>query len=189
MPPTPTTTASSSRLIIINLNGFGAPGLVANDLLNVNYDYTAAGAPLNLNQQLQNLQNLFFNPRPPVFIVTNALALRSNEFRFYLDLNRNGMFDPTGIMPLTNALNQQIVGSLAYMVGDPQWIGILQRPELFHSPTNLFVSRYAYAVVPMGQGLDLNAMGNYAKAAPPANLTPSTNTWQLGMMATCGTRA
>ena len=147
----------------INLNGFGAGGLVANDLLNVNYDYTASGATLTLNQQLQNLQNLFFNPRPPVFIVTNALAVRSNEFRFYVDLNRNRMFDPTGFMPLTNALNQPIPGPFANLVGDPQWIGILQRPELFHSPTNLFVSRYAYAVVPMGQALDINTMHNDAK--------------------------
>jgi len=58
--------------------------------------------PLNLNQQLQNLANLLYDPRPPVFI-TNRLFANSNEFRFYLDLNRNGAFDPRGLLVLTNS--------------------------------------------------------------------------------------
>ena len=52
------------------------------------------------NDFLQNLANLLYDPRPPVFIVTNALAYGSNEFRFYLDLNRNGRYDPNGLQPL-----------------------------------------------------------------------------------------
>src|ERR1035441_9527990 len=82
----------------INMDGFdqtlAAPGPV--NPTNVNYDYTRAGAPLTPIEQQQNLANLLYNPRPPVFVVTNALAARSNEFRFFLDLNRNGAFDPSG---------------------------------------------------------------------------------------------
>ena len=43
---------------------------------------------------IQNVANLQYLPRPPVFIQTNAAG--SNDFRFYLDLNRNGQFDDTG---------------------------------------------------------------------------------------------
>ena len=50
-----------------------------------------------------------------------------------------------------------------FMVGDPQWIGILQRPQYAHSPDNQFIARYTYAVVPVGQTLDLNSIHNIAK--------------------------
>jgi hypothetical protein len=88
----------------VNSEGFdqslpAAPPVVVNPT-NVNYDVTRSGASVSslpLNQQLQNLANLLYNPRAPVFIVTNALVVRSNEFRFYLDLNRNGFYDPNGL--------------------------------------------------------------------------------------------
>ncbi|HVM47483.1 MAG TPA: hypothetical protein VMU04_05615 [Candidatus Acidoferrum sp.] len=160
----------------INTNGFDPTPGALDSLTNVNYDYTTAGSPLNLPQQLQNIQNLWWNPRPPVVIVTNlnpAPNTASNDFRFYVDLNQNGMFDPTGYLPLTNNLNQP-TGFWDYLVGDPQWIGLLQHAELFHSPTNLFTSRYAYLVVPAGQTLDLNMVHNYGKPG----ITASPNgTW------------
>ena len=49
---------------------------------------------------MQNIANLLYNPRPPVFVVTNRLQPNSNEFRFYLDLNRNGRDDPNGLQPV-----------------------------------------------------------------------------------------
>ncbi|PYM11985.1 MAG: hypothetical protein DME18_12525 [Verrucomicrobia bacterium] len=61
---------------------------------NVSYTY-ANGQPLNANDFRQNLLNLYYDPRPPVFVVTNSNG--SNEFRFYLDLNRNGRFDTNGV--------------------------------------------------------------------------------------------
>src|ERR1035438_7723505 len=136
---------------------------------NVNYDYTRAPGlpPLTLIQQQQNLANLLYNPRPPVFVVTNALATRSNEFRFFLDLNRNGAFDPSGLLVLTNGGMPILDGSGAQvtssLVGDPQWIGGLQRPEFAHSASNQFTHRYAYLVVPASQTLDINTVHNYAK--------------------------
>lgn len=131
------------------------------DPLNVNYDYTTAGTPLGANDALLNLANLYYNPRPPVFVVTNSFS-GSNEFRYYLDWNRNRIFDPSGLLALTNSLAQP-TGEAGWMVGDPQWIGMLQRPEFPHSGTNLFASRYAYFVVPIGQTLDINAVHNFSK--------------------------
>jgi hypothetical protein len=170
----------------INSAGFDqtlpAPGPV--NPTNVNYDYTRAGIPLTLNQQLQNLANLLYNPRAPVFIVTNAAAVHSNEFRFYLDLNRNGAYDPNGLQPWIVRPNPPsgplyfygLSGDLVpyswppppnilsnFFVGDPEWIGGLQRPEFAHSATNLFTHRYAYLVVPAGQTLDINVIHNDGK--------------------------
>ncbi len=46
------------------------------------------------------------------------------------------------------------------MVGDPEWIGILQRPDAPYGPNNPFVARYAFIAVPVGNTLDLNAIHN-----------------------------
>src|ERR1039458_1922776 len=61
-------------------------GFISPDPLNVNYYYSdgtflKSGPP---NYDLEhNLANLLYNPRAPVFVVTNALA--ANEFRFFVD--------------------------------------------------------------------------------------------------------
>ena len=76
----------------INVNGFSTG--VANPT-NVSYVY-GNGNPLNNVQDfLLNVANLQLLPRAPVYVPTNDLG--SNEFRFYLDLNRNGQFDGTGV--------------------------------------------------------------------------------------------
>ena len=85
-----------------NPNGFDpAPG-VFNQLTNVNYDYRndVGLTALTLDQSRQNLTNLFYNARPPVYI-TNRLT-GGYEFRYYIDLNRNGAFERTGFWPVTN---------------------------------------------------------------------------------------
>ena len=135
------------------------------NLTNVNY-YFQNGSPLTGNNALQNLANLFYDPRPPVFI-TNRAAANSMEFRYYLDLNRNGRADLTGSWGVTNNLNQPLLDSsnqfvTNYVVGDPQWIGGLARPELPHSASNQFAYRYAYAAVPVGKTLDVNYIHNQA---------------------------
>ena len=56
-----------------------------------------------------------------------------------------------------------------FFIGDPEWIGVLQRPEFRHSADNLFIYRYAYLVVPAGQTLDINCIHNDGKT-----LTPTT---------------
>src|ERR1043166_1880392 len=98
---------------------------------NVNYDHTyLSSSPLTAAQALQNLGNLLYDPRAPVW-VTNRLGL-SNEFRHYRDENRNGVFDPTGLQPVYD-VNGVPLGTSNYFVGDPQWVGVLERPGLPHS--------------------------------------------------------
>ena len=47
-------------------------------------------------------------------------------------------------------------------IGDPEWIGILERPDAPHGPNNKFLSRYAFVALPAGNTLDLNAIHNQA---------------------------
>jgi hypothetical protein len=151
---------------LIRMLGFDstlAPG--TNNFTNVSYTY-ANGARLNQNDLLKNLTNLWYDARPPVFVVTNSsLPLDSplrSEFRYYLDLNRNGMFDTNGLQPIvTNG--RWSATNLGYFIGDPEWVGILENPDQPHSPSNLFVGRYAYIALPAGKSLDLNFVHNSAK--------------------------
>ena len=106
---------------------------------NVNFDYIVSPGPLTAltpAQRLANLANLFYNPRVPV-IMTNAV-LGTNEFRYYLDLNRNGRFDTNGYVPELDVNGDAIVvggvTNYVWCVGDPEWIGILEHPEWPHSP-------------------------------------------------------
>lgn len=84
------------------------------------------------------------DPRVPVFLPNLAGLL---EDRFYLDLNRNRLPDPS------------VPGAL----GDPEWIGVTEHPDSGHSGTNRFLYRYAYLVLPVGGMLDINANHNQAK--------------------------
>ena len=150
---------------------------------NVNYDYLngAGQNPLNNPQEVEiNIASLLYNPRPPVYVITNA-GTGQEEFRFYLDLNRNGRFDRNGDWPVvvrdnagiprylgTNGTlvptNLPITSYLVtnHFVGDPEWIGMTARPWDLHSADNQFISRYAYFVVPEGKTLDVNTMHNQA---------------------------
>jgi hypothetical protein len=165
----------------VNKAGFdpAAPGPV--NPMNVNYDYiVGSGAALNPPQRNQNIANLLYDPRPPVFIRTNT-AFGYNDFRYYLDLNRNGRPDPNGAWPVTDGRGYFYYltsgqwqpptfpppdpNTVLYNVvtGDPEWIGVLQHPEYAHSSSNLFTARYAYLVVPASQTLDVNCMHNDGK--------------------------
>ncbi len=139
-----------------------------NRYTNVNYDGAEVGRnnlrPLTPPQMQQNIANLLYDPRPPVFIRTNGAPTGVSDFRYYLDLNRNGRFEPTGFVQATNNRNQPLVIKgipvTNNVIGDPQWIGVLERPEFPHSATNKFVQRFAYLVLPAGAALDLNYIHN-----------------------------
>ena len=134
----------------INPAGF-SPGLN-----NVNYDYTSAAGnpPLTPADFLENLTNLWYLPRAPVFVSQNGAA----DFRFYLDLNRNGRFDTNGVVGEFDNNNHFLTNS--FEVGDPEWIGGLTRPDAPHGPDNQFIYRYAFIALPEGNGLDLNYIHN-----------------------------
>ncbi len=127
------------------------------DPTNVNYDYLLGGGALNQNQFEQNLANLYYSPRPPVFVTTNSGT--PLDFRFYLDLNRNGSFDPNGFLVEVDN-NNNIVGTNFNAVGDPEWIGVLERPDSNYGPNNKFLSRYAFICLPAGNTYDLNYIHN-----------------------------
>jgi len=154
------------------VSGLGSP-------TNVNY-YYANGNPLSLPDLEQNIANLWFLPRPPVFVANNP-SIPGYDFRYYLDLNENGAYDPNGWQPVT-ALNPPAglwyfdtngnhvaPASLEppnvlsnFFVGDPEWVGILEHPDAPHGPNNHFTSRYAFIAVPAGNSLDFNYIHNQA---------------------------
>ena len=153
-------------------NRFGfVPGQVSPT--NVSYVYQN-GRSLTPDDLLINLANLHELARPPVFVDTNALGWRPRnynaieDFRFYLDLNRNRAYEPTGLQVVTNWQGRPVVapdGRFAtdYFVGDPEWIGQLESPAFAHGPTNRFIGRFAYMILPTGRSLDINHIHNQAR--------------------------
>ena len=159
------------RLIVstnyINPLGFNlSPPANGNRFTDVSYTYPN-GSLLNAADLQQNIANLLYDPRPPVF-VSNRLAGRI-EAPFYLDLNRNGVYDPNGMAGITDNLGQPLVDRTTglpatnFFVGDPEWIGIPEHPDWPISSSNQFVARIAYFVVPTSDALDINYIHNQAK--------------------------
>lgn len=164
------------------MNGAGFyPGL--KHPTNVNFDFRYTGGPLSQADFLENLTNSMFDPRPPVFADRRGNGTNLTEFRYYLDLNRNTRYDTNGSLPVispvggfydTNGImlppgNPPVPVLSNYFVGDPEWIGGLEFPDRPHGPNNHYLYRYAYAVIPAGNTLDLNAIHNYVKG-PDASL-------------------
>jgi hypothetical protein len=152
----------------INPTGFQNSGPGYASPTNVNYFYPN-GNPVTGPDFLQNLANLYYLPRVPVY-ATN-LVYRTNELQFYLDLNRNGRDDANGLVSeigpnggfihpngAEDSINQNVVSN--YHAGDPEWIGVLQHPDQPYGPNNPFVARYAFIALSIGNALDLNAIHN-----------------------------
>ena len=159
----------------INAYGF-VTGIAANPT-NVNYDYRSDNQSFTPNDRLQNLENLYYNPRPPVFIPNPTNSSLPPDFRFYLDLNRNGMYDRSGPILETNNAGQEILDAnnnpiVVTNVGDPEWIGVLERPDAPYGPNNKFIARYAFIAVPVGNTLDLNAIHNQVFDESTPSSTP-----------------
>ncbi len=132
---------------------YQSAGFVGNLASSANVNYTNAMA-LGLGGWLTNLGNLQFDARAPVFSpnYTNitpydVLASEPNQGRYYLDFNRDGMFE------FTDRIQS----------GDPQWLAILENADQVHGPNNRFGARYTYLVAPAGKSFDLNFIHNQAK--------------------------
>ncbi len=160
---------------LINPNGFSTATPAFNSPTNVNY-YDAKGNFLTGNNFLQNVANLMILPRAPVFVSTNPAGSKL-DFRFYLDLNENGNFEPNGWQAVISSnsatpyydTNRQPQSTMVpgnvlsnFMVGDPEWVGILEHPDEPHGPENHFLSRYAFIALPSGNALDVNYIHNEA---------------------------
>ena len=162
----------------INPYGF-IPGIT--DTTNVNYDFTANGALTSSTRAnwAQNIANLFYDPRPPVFVATNPLYPNNTDFRFWVDINRNGRFETNGNIPtVTNEAGQWGVSNI--WAGEPEWIGVLNDPLSRHSRSNMFIGRFAYMVLPIGKTLDLNYIHNAARWNLNNRLFLITNNTRLG---------
>jgi hypothetical protein len=145
----------------INAAGF-TKGVANPDNVNYGYYYNGPG-PLSTLDMEQNIANLQYLPRPPVYATNITFA--TNELQFYLDLNRNGQFDTNGLVLDLNYLgtSNYLNGSTySLQVGDPEWIGVLEHPDAPHSANNPFVARYAFIAVP-ANSLDLNTIHNQAQ--------------------------
>ncbi|HMO66916.1 MAG TPA: hypothetical protein PKE47_17145, partial [Verrucomicrobiota bacterium] len=130
------------------------------NLFNVGYTYRGSDRPLdNEDDLLQNLRNLQLDPRAPVFV---RLPGGTVDFRYFLDFNRNRRFDSNGVFFGLDLLGRPLLQT-NHWVGDPEWIGVLRRPDLPHSGTNPFVGRFAYLVLPAGKSLDVNFLHNAAR--------------------------
>jgi hypothetical protein len=159
---TTVTDTASARLAADAALANAEAQVVANVLATTNpYNFSLLvstnGWPLTFTNLPGDLTYLYVSPRAPVYlsnIVTHVV-----ENRFYLDLNRNGRYDTNGFVLETNFLGQ---AGINFEVGDPEWIGVLQRPDQPYGPNNPFVARYAFIAVPVGNTLDLNAIYNQA---------------------------
>jgi len=175
------------NLNVAALNLLANGGLSYNDLnvfTNATTYYRADGVPVfnlanaaDVQLYRASLMNLYYDPRPPVFVPVSRSPLVQPEFRFYLDLNRNGRYDTNGVQIAYDQLRRPVVENGLVvtndLVGDPHWIGVLEHPEFPHSGTNRFIMRYAYVALPAGKSLDLNFAHNEVKFRPPINPTTS----------------
>lgn len=161
---------------------------------NVNYLFPLGdpSGSLSQEQRLRALGNLMFNPRPPVFVQTNSDPNAPLDFRFYLDLNRNGRYDTNGAQAVLDAFGNPLVdadGNVIsnWVIGDPEWIGELAYPDASHSGTNRFIGRYAYLLLPAGKSLDLNFIHNNAARHSLGGLAYYRNqgvgSWELNLAA------
>jgi hypothetical protein len=150
----------------INPKGFVSGISAAADSSPTNVSYTDPGGFfLSGNNMLRMLNNLQILPRAPVFVTTNKLL--PPDFRYYVDLNRNGVYDTNGFgtnyyggLPVLDTNSNPVTTTF---VGDPEWVGILEKPEQPHSSSNRFIARYAFLAQPIGNSLDINHIYNQAK--------------------------
>ncbi len=137
-----------------------------------NYDTTVRKTipydRLNPDQRITNR----YDAAPTVFVQTNVTvdAQHPLDDRFFVDLNRNGIFEDSGYVP--NTINNPSgpgrfqfevqAGNIVtnWRIGDPQWVGLLQNPRQAHGPNNRYIARYAYMVQPAGRSLDVNWIHN-----------------------------
>src|ERR1017187_6050562 len=110
--------------LLVSTNYINPVGFTNGGLNDVNY-YDHFGNFLTGNNFLQNLINLFYSPRAPVFVANPTNSSLPPDFRYYLDLNRNGRYDTNGFVANVDNNNNSL-GPAVFEVGDPEWIGVLE---------------------------------------------------------------
>lgn len=154
------------------------------NIANVSYVYPN-GVPLSGDDLLAMYRNLQVDPRVPVFVETNA-ATGAQEHRFFLDFNRNGRFETNGMQVELDDDGRSLLFT-NFHIGDPEWIGVLRRPDQPHSGSNHMLGRFAFAVLPVGKTLDLNFIHNQAKRVRPVvdgfSRNQGVGSWEINLAA------
>ncbi|MGE3311425.1 MAG: hypothetical protein AB7O66_15770 [Limisphaerales bacterium] len=152
--------------LLVSTNYINPAGFAVGNtnIANVSYLYPN-GDPLTGDDLLAMYRNLQVDPRAPVFLETNAVS-GAQEHRYFLDFNRNGLFETNGIQVEVDDNGRSLLFT-NFHIGDPEWIGVLRRPDQPHSGSNHMVGRFAYLVLPAGKTLDLNFIHNQAKRVGP----------------------
>jgi lipoprotein-anchoring transpeptidase ErfK/SrfK len=97
----------------------------------------------------------------PVVVNTNRGASTGPlDSRFYLDLNRDGLYQPSFTEITTNTSGGANTIHFNRVAGDPEWIFIPDKLGQPYGPNNKFIARYAYIVMPAGKALDINSIHN-----------------------------
>jgi len=95
----------------------------------------------------------------------------AGDFRFYTDKNQNNRVDGSGSVLVGGVAS--VAGNVAdapitnMIIGDPEWVGILERPDKPHSPSNKFVARWAFDATRSGKALDVDRL--YAQTKQTAD--------------------
>jgi hypothetical protein len=170
--------AFGTNALAVSSNAYNLRLLVSTNYLNYNYGFQpgiasptnvfyadATGHQLTGNNLIQNIANLWYLPRVPVFVPTNPPNASGYDFRYYLDLNENGRYDTNGWQNNLDANGQVLLDAkgnplVTVQQGDPEWIGVLEHPDMPHGPNNHFISRYAFVALPVGNTMDINYIHN-----------------------------
>jgi hypothetical protein len=174
--------AANSTNRITNAAGIWIPRLMLGpDLLvsitDTNYTNSPYLTPGVRPNDRAAIADLFLDPRVPVFVTNRA---GGSNFVFYLDLNRNGRFEPSGIVPVLNSAGNPIPNQVHYAIGDPEWVGVLSRINEVHSGTNRFIGRYAYLIIPVGRTTDIDFIHNDTQG-PGFFRTQGHGSWELNL--------
>jgi len=165
----------------INSAGFNVGNTT---IANVSYVYPN-GLALSGDDLLAMYRNLQVDARAPVFVEINA-ATGAQEHRFFLDFNRNARFETNGMQIEVDA-NGRSLAFTNFHIGDPEWIGVLRRPDQPHSGSNHMVGRFAFLALPAGKTLDLNFLHNQGKRIGPAGegflRNQGVGSWEINLAA------
>jgi hypothetical protein len=176
---------------IITYSNYTGPGLLVSgartNIIESPLDIPGYGNPRDRtddDKDLNAITNLWRDGLPPVFVTTRT---NTQDQRFYLDLNRNGLYDTNGALKERELRQQLLVEVTNLYVGDPEWFGILSRPSEPHSKDNRFIGRYAFIALPVGTSLDFNYIHNDAKdiSSPDSryNRNQGVGCWEINLAA------
>jgi hypothetical protein len=118
--------------------------------------------------------NAWIDPRAPV-------KAQGKTNRWYIDLNRdwNANLPGPSVPSDTNS---------PFLPGDPQWIGVLEKPWTGHAKDNRYIGRFVFIALPVGKALDANYIFNNIKQNTDSRTSgylrgPGFGSWDINLAA------